>query len=117
MNYESSPFFQTCISFVGISTLAAACKSILTPEERTLIGFLSGIVLCGFVSVLGGLIIPMYVNSASMQFGIVGILSFCARYILVAILRLANLVIENPRMIVDTLLDWLFDKFRSPKKD
>ena len=103
MNDEAR-LLNTLLSLVGISTLAAASRSILTEDRRSFLGFIRGLILAAFAGTIIGLIIQNYNFSPSMQVAIVGIASFVADDLLLMILAISRTFRDNPRIVIDYFL-------------
>lgn len=101
MNEEIKVF----LSLFGISTMAAASRSILSEDKRSISGFLRGLVLAGFVGTVVGLFIQDYQLSATMQSAIVGVCAFVADDLLLILLAVSGKLRSNPRIIIDYFLN------------
>ena len=95
---------NTLLSLIGISTLAAASRSILSEDRRSLSGFIRGFILAVFVGGIVGALIQDYDFSPATQGGIVGISAFVADDILLLIIAISGHLRKNPKMIVDFVL-------------
>lgn len=92
-------------SMFGISALAAASRSILSEEKRTIGGFLRGLVLAAFVGTIVGLIIQDYNYTPTTQGGIVGICAFVADDLLMVVLAVTGKLRKNPTIIIDYFIN------------
>lgn len=105
----SDEFTKTIASLIGISTVAAAARSILSEDRRSLKGFLRATLLAIFVGGLTAGLIQNYNLAAPMQGSIVGLCAFVADDILVAVISLAHWFRENPSRILDVILNRKID--------
>ena len=104
MGEDLTDLFKTLLALTGISTLAAASRSILSEDRRSIGGFLRGFVLAVFVGVIVGMGIQDYELSHATQGAIVGICSFVADDILMLVISVASNVAKNPKLILDIIL-------------
>lgn len=94
---------KTLASLTGLSTLAAASRTMLSEDRRTFTGYIRAIILALFVGSITGLLIQDYNLSAATEGGIVGVAAFIADDILIFIVRVAKMLSDNPRIIIDVL--------------
>lgn len=97
-------WLNTVLGLVGISTLAAASRSILSDDRRSLVGFLRGLVLALFVGGVVGGLIQDYDFSPPTQGGIVGIVAFVADDILLFVISFTRKLRDDPSAVID----WIF---------
>jgi threonine/homoserine/homoserine lactone efflux protein len=95
-------------STAGLSILAAASRSILSEDRRSLIGFLRGLVLAMFVSVMVGFILKDYKLSQEMEYAVIGLCSFIADDILMVIVSTSAAIRKNPKEAFMSLLEYIF---------
>lgn len=88
---------NTLLGLLGISTLAAASRSILSEDRRSLRGFLRGFILAIFVGGVTGALVHDSGFSAPTQGGIVGISAFVADDILLLVINIAAHLRDNPK--------------------
>lgn len=101
----SDEFLKTIASLIGISAIAAACRSILSEDRRSIKGFLRATMLAIFVGGITSGIIQSYNFSAPMQGAIVGLCAFVADDILLGVISLARWFRSNPARIIDVILN------------
>lgn len=87
---------KALLGLLGISTLAAAARTILSEKDRTFIGFMRGIVLAVFVGVIVYMIMQSTEYSAWIKGATVSICAFCADYLLLMILSGARMIRDRP---------------------
>lgn len=91
-------------SLIGLSTLAALSRSILSEDRRSIRGFLRGLVLALFVGVIVGALIQDYSFSPATQGAIVGICGFIADDLLMIVLAITARLRKHPHIIIDYFL-------------
>lgn len=101
----SEEFIKAAASLVGISTVAAISRSILTPERRSLRGFFRATFLAIFVGSITSGILQSYDFTAETQGAIVGLCAFVADDILLAIVSLAGWFRQDPSRIINIVLN------------
>lgn len=94
----------------GWGILAAASRSILSEDRRSIIGFLRGLVLAIFVGIIVGLVIQDYGFTAPTQSAVVGISSFIADDILLMILAVSSAVCKDPREAFLNFIQYVFGR-------
>lgn len=104
MDQEQLTLMERILSVLGLSTLAAASRTILTEDRRTFIGFARGMVLAGFCGSLAGLLIQDYDFSMATQGGIVGISAFIADDLLLGIIAMSRKLRDDPTAFFDLIL-------------
>lgn len=97
---------------VGISALAAASRSILSEDRRSVTGFVRGLILACFVGGIVGLLIQHQDLSPSLQGAFVGISGFVADDILLFVINFSRKMRDDPTAVVDMMIDWIV-KLRS----
>ncbi len=110
------PNLDAIVNVGGWSILAAASRSILSVEKRSLIGFLRGFVMAVFVCELVGLLVVDNGLSPRVETAIVGISGFVADDILLLILAVSSAVRKDPKEAVLNLIEYLFGKSKHDKK-
>lgn len=105
----SEEFVKTIASLVGISTIAAASRSILSEDRRSLKGFFRAALLAVFVGGVAGAITTNYGFSPSMQGAVVGLCAFVADDILLGVVNLAIWFRTNPARIIDLIFNRKID--------
>lgn len=95
---------NTLLSLVGISALAAASRSVLSEDRRSLAGFVRGLMLALFVGGIVGSFIQDSSFSEPAQGGIVGLSAFVADDILLLVIGIAAHLRKNPKTIIDFVL-------------
>lgn len=101
----SDDFIKTVTSLIGISTLAAASRSILSEDRRSFKGFLRATLLAIFVGGITGGIVQSYNLSPQFQGSIVGLCAFVADDILLAVVSLAKWFRSDPSRIINVVLN------------
>lgn len=104
MSLELSPFIKTLLSLIGISTIAAASRTIMSEDRRTIRAFLRGLLLATFVGGIVGALIHDYTFSDETKGGIVGVCAFVADDILQLLINLSLHLRNHPRDIVKFFL-------------
>lgn len=101
---SENSMWDTLASLGGLSTLAAASRTILSEDRRSITGFLRGLVLAIFVGAVVGFGIQDYHFSPATQGMVVGISAFVADDILLIILSLSRTFRNKPEKILDWIL-------------
>lgn len=101
----SEEFIKTIASLVGISTVAAISRAILTPDRRSFTGFVRAIFLAIFVGAITSGILQSYTFSPGTQGAIVGLCSFVADDILLSIIALSSWFRADPSRIINIILN------------
>lgn len=114
MDEEIMRIFKPLFSLVGISALAAASRSLLSPDRRSLPAFFRGLVLACFVGGVVGLSMQDSDLTPSIQGAVVGISGFVADDLLLALVAFTTKLREDPMAVVNAVIDWIV-KFRTPK--
>lgn len=97
-------YIKTAVSLIGISAIAAASRTILTEERRSIKGFCRAVFLATFVGAIVGGIIHGYSLSPPLEGAIVGVCAFVADDLLLAVLALAGWFRKNPAAILNVVL-------------
>lgn len=105
----SEEFIKTAASLVGISTVAAISRSILSEERRTLKGFFRASFLAVFVGGITAGLIQDYHFSSEAQGAVVGLCAFVADDILLLIVNLATWFRQDPTRIIKIVLNRRWD--------
>ncbi|MBY0355519.1 MAG: hypothetical protein K2Q12_07290 [Rickettsiales bacterium] len=92
---------EVVIGFLGISGLAAASRTAISPDGRGLRGFCRRYVMAGFAGTVTGLLIQDLALSAPTQGGIIGIAAFVADDLLLVLVAVAARLREDPTAIID----------------
>lgn len=98
-------FLKTLTSLIGISTLAAAARSVLSEDRRSLKGFFRAVVLAIFVGGITGGLVSNYNFSPAMQGSIVGLCSFVADDILLGVISLVAWFKADPSRIINVIFN------------
>lgn len=101
---SENSIWDTVASLGGISTLAAASRTILSEDRRSITGFLRGLVLAIFVGVLTGFAMNDYDFGPGTQGAIVGVSAFVADDILMIILAVTKNLRKDPSKLIDFIL-------------
>ncbi len=101
----SDEFTKTIASLIGISTIAAAARSILSEDRRSIKGFLRATLLAIFIGGVTGGIVQGYHFSPEMQGSIVGLCAFVADDILLAVVNLAHWFRSDPSRIINIIFN------------
>lgn len=119
MSFELGAGAKAFMTVLGITTMAAACNTVLSPTKRTLKDFLRGLVLAGFAGIMAALLLENFEISESYKGFIIGLVAFSADPLLLAMLRIVEYVGENPKELVNAVLDYLFRRGggKGPKCD
>lgn len=110
-------FMKTLGGLIGLSALAAASRSILSEDRRSIAGFMRGLVLAGFVGTVVGLLTNDMKFSPPTQGGIVGIAAFVADDILLFVINASRLLRDDPRIMIDWVLRRDSGGYRNRDKD
>jgi hypothetical protein len=108
--------WETYLSAIGVSTLAAASRSVLSEDRRSWKGFTRGLILAIFGSYIIGQALQDQLASHAISEGsyhaLVGITGFIADDLFMLLLKIMKIITDNPRKVLDMFLDWL-TTFRS----
>lgn len=102
---SDSEFIKTIASLVGISTLAAASRALLSEDRRSIKGFFRATFLAIFVGGITGGLIQNYSFSPETQGAMVGLCAFVADDILLGIISLVTWLREDPSRIINLILN------------
>ena len=104
MEETIAKWLNALLGLVGISSLAAVSRSILSEDRRSISGFIRGFTLAVFVGGIVGAIISDSSFSPPTQGAIVGIAAFIADDILLLIINIAKHFRENPKDVINWIL-------------
>lgn len=110
------PNFDAIAQVGGWSILAAASRSILSADKRSLFGFLRGLVMAVFVCLIVSLLIVDNGLTKSVETAIIGISGFIADDILLMVLAVSNSVRKDPKEAFLNLIEYIFGRSRDGKK-
>lgn len=105
----SEEFIKPIASLLGISTLAAASRLLVSTERRSIKDFLRATCLAVFVGGLTGGLIQPYSFSPETQGAIVGVCAFVADDILLGIISVATWLRKDPSRILNVILNRKID--------
>lgn len=91
----------------GWSILAAASRSVLSEDRRSITGFLRGLVMAVFVGMMVSLIVKDYNLTPGVQGVVIGVASFVADDILLLIITASNAIRNNPKEALAKALEML----------
>lgn len=107
------PSYDAITAAGGWSILAAASRSIISEDRRSMIGFLRGFVMALFVGIIVGFLVQNYSLSISLSNAIVGVTSFCADDILLMILTASAAIRKDPKEAFLNLLQYIFGRSKT----
>jgi hypothetical protein len=93
----NDPDLNALTAVGGWSILAAASRSVLSEDRRSITGFLRGLVMATFVGMMVSLIVKDYNLTPGVQGVVVGVASFVADDILLMIITASTAIRNNPR--------------------
>lgn len=101
----SADYLKTIISLVGISTIAAISRSILSEDRRSLRGFFRATFLALFVGGITEGLLQGYTFSPETNGAIVGLCAFVADDILLAIVGALDWIRQDPGRLLNIILN------------
>lgn len=101
---EESAAFKAFLGLLGISTAAAASRTMMSEDKRTLGAFFRGLVLAIFAGGVVGALIQDYGFSPGTQGGIVGICAFVADDLLQLVINISRRLRDNPGILINYFL-------------
>lgn len=97
-------FLNKILPLGSISILAAASRTILSEDRRSFIGFMRGLVLAIFVSMVVGWGIENSSISQEWRYVIIAVTAFSADDILMILLSITQKLREDPMIVIDYLM-------------
>lgn len=97
-------WLNALLGLLGISSMAAVSRSILSEDRRSFAGFLRGFILAVFVGGVIGAAIQDMDFSAPTQGAIVGLAAFISDDILLLVISISKHMRENPKDIIGWIL-------------
>jgi hypothetical protein len=101
---EEFSLLKAFLGLLGISTAAAASRTMMSPDKRTIGAFVRGLVLALFAGGVIGALIQDSGFSPGVQGGIVGICAFVADDLLQLTINISTKLRENPSILIDYIL-------------
>ncbi len=101
MNVED---WKAVASLGGIAALAAACRTIMSEDERTLVGFLSRFVLGVFAGMMVGFALEGSGLSDGVQYAIVSGSALAAKETLTAVIKVAETVRDQSATVTKNII-------------
>lgn len=95
---------RAMLGLLGISTCAAASRTMMSPDKRTISAFMRGLVLALFAGGVVGALIQDSGFSPGVQGGIVGICAFVADDLLQLLINVSGKLRDNPGWVINYLL-------------
>ena len=102
---EQLKVLKTMFALGGISALAAACRTILSKEERTLAGFLTRFILGTFAGMVAGFVASDQGFSEEATYAIVAASAVTARELLQAVVVVAETLRDHSARITRKVID------------
>lgn len=104
---DTEKLLNTALSLGSISIMAAASRTILSEDRRTLVGFMRGLVLAIFVAVIVGWGLESSVISQGWKNIAIAVSAFSADDILLIVLSILAKLREDPSAIIEILRDYV----------
>jgi hypothetical protein len=104
---DTEKLLNAALSLGSISVMAAASRTILSPDRRSLAGFLRGLVLAIFVAIVVGWGIDGSSISQEWKNVIIAVCAFAADDILLVILSVTTKLREDPSAVIDLLREYV----------
>lgn len=101
---DESKIAEAVLSMLGISTLAAASRTMLSEDRRSFAAFARGLVMALFSGIIAGLIVYDYNFSPAIQGAITGVCAFVSDDLLLMILGISGTLRKRPKEFLEVLL-------------